>query len=244
VIHADDHPLFTPFWKWYITGSVSGHFDAVRLHLEQPDLVPTPTLWQATHVSWWDGYLGVLLSGHLGLTHRVMMLEENLSKYRFLRFVGAFGVERGSARGALESLRYAAGQLQHSKARGLMMFPSGDIGSPFQRPAPYQSGAASLAVQVAKTAPIAVRSVAMRLEHLGAAKPEALLRVSAPRIVAGGVSTRDLSALLQRDLERETATLQTDLEMGTLERYAVMLRGAGGVQQGWDAVRRRFGVKV
>ena len=244
MIEAEDHPLFTPFWKWYIQNSVRGHFDAVRLHLEQPDAIPTPTLWQATHVSWWDGYLGVLLSGHLGLQHRVMMLEENLAKYRFLRFVGAFGVERGNARGALESLRYASAELHHAKARGLMMFPAGDIGSPFQRPAPYQSGAASLAVQVAKTAPIAVRSVAIRLEHLGAAKPEALLRVSAPRIVAGGMNTKELSALLQADLERETALLQRDLETGTLEDYAVMLRGVDSVQQGWDAVRRKFGVKV
>ncbi len=244
MIHADDHPLLEPFWKWYIANSVRGHFDAVRLQLEQPDPVPTPTLWQATHVSWWDGYLGVLLSKHLGLTHRVMMLEENLSKYRFLRFAGAFGVERGSARGALESLRYAALELQNEKARGLMMFPAGDIGSPHQRTVPYQSGAASLAVQVAKSAPIAVRSVAIRLEYLGASKPEALLRVSAPRIVAGGMHTKDLSALLQTDLERETAALQTDLEMGRLEDYAVMLRGAGSVQQGWDEVRRKFGVKV
>ena len=141
VIEAEDHPLLEPFWKWYIANSVRGHFDAVRLHLEQPDPVPTPTLWQ---------------------------LEENLSKYRFLRYLGAFGVDRGHARGALESLRYAALQLQQPKARGLMMFPAGDIGSPFQRPAPYQSGAASLASQIAKTAPIAVRSVAIRLEHLGA----------------------------------------------------------------------------
>ena len=244
MIHADDHPLLEPFWKWYIANSVRGHFDAVRLHLEQPDPIPTPTLWQATHVSWWDGYLGVLLSGHLGLTHRVMMLNENLSKYRFLRFAGAFGVERGNARGALESLRYASAELQHAKARGLMMFPAGDIGSPFERPAPYQAGAASLAVQVAKTAPIAVRSVAIRLEHLGASKPEALLRVSAPRIVTSGIRTKDLSALLQRDLERETALLQTDLETGKLEGYAVMLRGAGSVQESWDAVRRKFGVKV
>ena len=244
MIEAEDHALLEPFWKWYIQNSVRGHFDAVRLHLEQPDAMPTPTLWQATHVSWWDGYLGVLLSGHLGLQHRVMMLEENLAKYRFLRFVGAFGVERGNARGALESLRYASAELQQSTARGLMMFPAGDIGSPFQRPAPYQAGAASLALQIAKAAPIAVRSVAIRLEHLGAQKPEALLRVSAPRIVVGGVSTKDLSALLQADLERETLALQTDLEMGTLGHYAVMLRGAGGVQQGWDAVRRKFGVKV
>lgn len=244
MIHAENHPQFTPFWRWYITNSIRNHFDAVRVSIAQPDAQPTPTLLQATHISWWDGYLGVALAAHLGLEYRVMMLEENLNKYRFLRFAGAFGVNRGSARGALGSLRYAAAELEVSPPRGLLMFPAGDIGSPHRRPAPYQSGAASLALMVAKNKPVAVRSVAIRLEHRGAAKPEALLRVSSPRTVTGGMKTPELSALLQTDLERETDALKTDLERDDLSGYALMLRGTGGMQQLWDDMRRFVGVKV
>jgi 1-acyl-sn-glycerol-3-phosphate acyltransferase len=244
VIEAENHPLFTPFWRGYITNSIRNHFDAVRVHITAPDAAPTPTLFQMTHVSWWDGYLGVVLAAHLGLEHRVMMLEENLSKYRFLRYVGAFSLARGSTRGALESLRYAGTELETRPARALVMFPAGDIGSAHARPAPYQSGAASLTLSVAKRVPLQVRSVAIRLEHRGAAKPEALLRVGAPIAVDSSLKTAALSATLQADLERETEALKLDLEHGDLSHYALMLRGTGGMQQIWDDVRRAVGVKV
>jgi 1-acyl-sn-glycerol-3-phosphate acyltransferase len=244
VIAAENHPLFTPFWRAYILNSLRGHFDAVRVHITAPDLLPTPTLWHATHISWWDGYLGVALAQHANLEFRVMMLEENLSKYRFLRFVGAFGVDRGNARGALESIRYGVSELHTAPARGLLMFPAGDIGSPYARPAPYQPGAASLALQAAKLEALPVRAVAIRLEHRGAAKPEALLRVSAPRVVHVGMKTAELTDLMRGDLERETKALQDDLTHDTLERYEPILRGNLSVQEGWDAFRRAIGVKV
>ncbi len=243
MIQAESHPVYTPFWRWYIRQSLRGHFYRVRLHLEAPDPHPTPTLWHGTHLSWWDGYLSLALAHHLGLEYRVMMLEENLSQYRFLRFAGAFGVARGNARGALESLRFAVNELQQRPARGLMMFPSGEIGSPFQRPLPYEPGVASLALQVAKREPIHLRAIAFRLEHLGEAKPEALIRVSSPRVVTAGLSVSELTGLLRQDLEREADALQTDLIGGNLDGYAPMLSGSLSVQQGWDAFRRALGVK-
>jgi 1-acyl-sn-glycerol-3-phosphate acyltransferase len=244
MIAAENHPVFTPFWRGYILNSLRGHFDAVRVHVASPDSQPTPTLWHATHVSWWDGYLGVALAQHARLEFRVMMLEENLAKYRFLRFVGAFGVDRGNARGALESIRYGVAELHSVPPRGLLMFPAGDIGSPYARPAPYQPGAASLALQAAKLEPLNVRAVAIRLEHRGAAKPEALLRVSAPRVVSAGMKTAELMGLMRGDLERETDALQADLTHGSLEGYDPILRGSLSVQEGWDAFRRALGVKV
>jgi 1-acyl-sn-glycerol-3-phosphate acyltransferase len=244
VIEAESHPLFTPFWRGYILNSLRGHFDTVRLHLESPDTAPTATLWHASHVSWWDGYLGVALARHLNLEFRVMMLEENLSKYRFLRFAGAFGLERGNARGALQSIRYAVQELQATPPRAMLMFPAGEIGSPHVRPAPYESGASSLALHAAKTAPLSVRAVAFRLEHRGAAKPEALIRVSAPRLVQSGAKTADLSTLMRADLERETEALRTDLERDDFTGYEPILRGGVSVQQGWDEFRRALGLKV
>jgi 1-acyl-sn-glycerol-3-phosphate acyltransferase len=248
VIVAEHHPLFTPFWQWYILESLRGHFDTVQLHLDAPDTTPTPTLWHATHVSWWDGYLGLALARHLNLEFRVMMLEENLAKYRFLRFAGAFGLQRGNSRGTLESFRYAVNELQNeshaASPRGLLMFPAGEIGSPYLRPAPYESGAASLALQAAKTTALNVRALAIRLEYLGAAKPTALLRVSAPRVVRDDLKTPELTALMRADLEREADALQADLRANRLEGYVPMVRGRSSVQQGWDEFRRRIGLKV
>jgi hypothetical protein len=247
MIEAENHPILTAFWRWYITNSVRGHGNTVRLCIEKPDAAPTATLWHGTHVSWWDGYLGVILAQHLNLEYRVMMLEENLAKYKFLRYAGAFGINRGNARGALESIRYAASELQLSaphKPRGLLMFPSGEIGSPHVRPMPYESGAAALAVQVAKEKELAVRALAIRLEHLTDAKPDVFMRLGAPRLVQAGIKTSSLVELMRDDLEREANALHDDLLRGQLERYNVILSGSLNVQQGWDAFRRAIGLKV
>jgi 1-acyl-sn-glycerol-3-phosphate acyltransferase len=247
MIRADDHPIFARFWKWYIHNSVRGHANSVRLLIERPCAVPTATLWHGTHVSWWDGYLGVILAQHLQLEYRVMMLEENLAKYKFLRYAGAFGINRGNARGALESIRYAVSELQlpvPHKPRGLLMFPSGEIGSPHQRPLPYESGAAALAVQAAKEFELPVRALAIRLEHLTDAKPDIFMRLGPPRLVQAGIKTSHLTELMRDDLEREANALHDDLLRGQLERYDVIMAGSLNVQQGWDAFRRAIGLKV
>lgn len=244
MIAAETHPLWTPFWQWYIRNSLRGHFDQIRVHLERPDATPTATLWQATHVSWWDGYLALALAQHLSLEFRAMMLEENLVKYRFLRFAGAFGLERGTARGALSSFRYAAQELRNAPPRALLMFPAGEIYNPHQTNVPYESGAASLALLAAKTAPLAVRSLALRLEHLGKAKPEALIRVSAPRLVTPDLKTVELTQVMRADLEQTRDALHADLALNRLESYQLILSGHLSVQQGWDEFRRRLGLKV
>ncbi len=247
MIPAENHPIFTPFWRWYITNSVRGHGNTVRLRIDQPDDTPKATLWHGTHVSWWDGYLGVILAAHLKLEYRVMMLEKNLSKYKFLRYSGAFGINRGNARGALNSIRYAVSELQLSapnKPRGLLMFPSGEIGSPHLRPIPYESGAAALAVQAAKEFELPVRALAIRLEHLGDAKPDIFMRLGPPRLVQAGTKTATLTELMRDDLEREANALHDDLLRGQFDQYDVILAGKANVQQGWDAFRLRMGMKL
>ncbi len=244
VIVAEKHPFFTPFWQWFIESSTRNHFSSVRCLVVQPDSLPITTLWHGTHVSWWDGYLGLQLARHLQLEFRVMMLEENLKKYRFLRFAGAFGIDRGRSRGALESLRYAVSELQQPMPRALLMFPSGEIGSPHLRPIPFESGVATLANLAAKNQDLRVRPLAFRLEYHNEAKPTAYLRLGAPRVVAVGTSSAALTDLLRDDLEQTANALHQDLLEQQLEAYTVLLRGGLGIAEQWDTIRRSFGVKV
>ncbi|MEY4530643.1 MAG: hypothetical protein RLZZ156_1364 [Deinococcota bacterium] len=201
-------------------------------------------LWHGTHISFWDGYLGVQLAQHLKLEYRVMMLEDNLRKYSFLRFAGAFGIDRGNTRGALESLRYATTELQNTPPRAMLMFPSGEIGSPHLRPIPFESGVASLANLAAKEQDLMVCALAIRLEYGTQAKPVAYLRLGKPRIVQVGEKTSQLTALLQDDLEREANALHQDLLENNLGAYEVILRGGSSIPEIWDGFRRRVGLKV
>ena len=239
---AENHSLYTPFWRWYIENSLRGQFSSVRLlNLANP-IKARPMLWHGTHISFWDGYLGLQLAQHLKLEYRVMMLEDNLEKYNFLRFAGAFGVTRGSPRGALESLRYATAELQKTPPRAILMFPSGEIGSPHIRPIPFEAGVAALANLAAKEQDMVVSALAIRLEYGTEAKPVAYLRLGAARIVQVGEKTSQLTALLQDDLEREANALHQDLLENNLGAYEVILRGGSSIPEIWDGFRRRVGL--
>jgi 1-acyl-sn-glycerol-3-phosphate acyltransferase len=237
MIEAENHSLFTPLVRGYTQWSLRGHLGAVNVHIEGPDLEPTTTLFHATHVSWWDGYLGVCLVQHLGLNFRVAMLEAELRKYRFLRYAGGFGFTPSDTGSVREMLRYAKGELLGS-ATGLFLFPSARIVPANLRPIPYQPGTASLAIATAKDSkPLRVRAVSWRLEHRGQARPDAFVRVGPARLATGVETLRDLTGTLRTDLTLEADRLQEDVTLERLEAYTSALRGLPSAQEGWDAVR-------
>jgi 1-acyl-sn-glycerol-3-phosphate acyltransferase len=240
VIQASNHPIFSRFWQGYIKNSLKTHFADVSLTLPSPFPHQTPMLWHATHVSFWDGYLALEAARFLGLEYRVMMLEENLKKFSFLRYAGAFGLERGSPRGALESLRYAANELHKPHPRAVLIFPSGEIGSPHQRPLPFESGIATLASLAAKQQEVLVCPLAIRLEHGTSEKPRAFLRFGQPRRVQTGNRSATLTTLLQDDLTRTADRLHQDLLQPSLESYQVILRGHQSLPEWWGGLQQRF----
>ena len=244
MIEAQTHPIFTPLVQGYTQWSLRGHVGAVNVRIEGRDPEPVATLFHATHVSWWDGYLGVCLSRHLGLNFRVAMLETELRKYSFLRFAGGFGFTPSETVSVREMLRYAKRELlgpNHSSDRvstAMFLFPSARIVPPNLRPIPYQPGTASLAIATAKDSkPLPVRAVSWRLEHRGRARPDAFIRVGPARMVTGVETLRDLTKTLREDLRLEADHLEYDVTFGRLDDYSGALRGLPSAQQGWDALR-------
>jgi 1-acyl-sn-glycerol-3-phosphate acyltransferase len=244
MFEAQSHKFLTPLVRSYLVSSVRGHFSDVRLRLEEP-LEPLPTIFFATHQSWWDGHLILALCQHCKLEFRVMMLEENLQKYQFLRFAGAYGVGRSSLSGVRASLRYSLAQLETVTPSAVLLFPSGEIASPFVRPIPFESGLASLVSMCARAKlQVQVRPLAIRLEHGPDARPNALLRLGAPSQIDPALSLSNLNEVLRRDLTTQADLLHNDLLQNRLESYSTILKGLPSAQQGWDALRRSIGVRV
>jgi 1-acyl-sn-glycerol-3-phosphate acyltransferase len=237
------HPLLTPLVQTYLLSSVRGHFADVRLHLEQP-VLQVPTIFFATHQSWWDGHLILALCQFLKLEFRVLMLEENLAKYGFLRYAGAFGVNRASVSSVRAALRYSRAQLEAGVPRALLLFPSGEIISPFVRPIVFESGLASLVLMCQKAGvKVQVCPLAMRLEHGLEARPSAFLRVGTSYdLVANSISS--LTNALSSELTLQADRLHQDLLQNDLEGYKPILRGLPSAQQGWDAFRRSLGIRI
>ncbi len=75
----------------------------------QPALTEAPLVVFANHPSWWDGIAFMLLSQALfpGRAMYVPMQEAALARYPFMRRLGVFGIETGTARGATAFLRTA-----------------------------------------------------------------------------------------------------------------------------------------
>jgi 1-acyl-sn-glycerol-3-phosphate acyltransferase len=243
MLEALTHPIFTPLVHSYLLSSVRGHFADVRVHFEQP-VLPMPIIFFATHQSWWDGHLILALSQFLKLEFRVLMLEENLVKYGFLRYAGAFGVNRSSVASVRAALRYSRLQLEAGVPRAVLLFPSGEIMSPFSRPIVFESGLASLVLMCQKAGvKVQICPLAMRLEHGLEARPSAFIKLGAP-FKFDAVSVSSLTTMLADELTLQADRLHQDLLHNNLEGYAPILRGLPSAQQGWDAVRRRLGIRV
>lgn len=139
MIKARHDSVIYPFFRWYIRRIIGWNFHQVELI---GSLQPSnkAILLIANHVSWWDGFWALYLNGSVFHRHfHVMMLEEQLRKYWYLRFCGGFSVQKKS-RSILESLDYATQLLKQPKNL-VLLFPQGEIGSQHQMDIHFERGA-------------------------------------------------------------------------------------------------------
>jgi len=162
--------IFRPYLRRIMTRS----FHAVRL-LGQPPDPPrdVPVIVVGNHGTWWDGFFVYVLNQQV--LHRqlyVMMLEEQLRRFRFFRRLGAFGISQGQARGVRAALSYSA-DLLRDPSHCLCMFPQGTMHRLHDRPLGFRRGLATILAMYGGEA--SVLPVAIACEFLGQRRPEAFL---------------------------------------------------------------------
>lgn len=80
----------------------------------------------ANHFSWWDGFFWYYLNKVVWKKKfHIMMLEEQLKRYWFFRFLGAFSIRKNS-RSVMESFAYAS-KLVADPNNLVLIFPQGEI---------------------------------------------------------------------------------------------------------------------
>ncbi|OWA36312.1 hypothetical protein B9G55_09750 [Saccharibacillus sp. O16] len=159
-----------------------------------------PILYIANHSSWWDGLLLFHLWRRSGENHHyVMMDEQQLSKYRFFRKLGAYSVDKSSAGASRASLRYSEDLLLAGNR--VWLFPQGDIRHLESRPLILQSGAAHLLRRVPQAAVVPVTFYYTQGLH---SKSEVSLEVGRPLMEDWSVLDRSaIMAMLQDELQRQ-----------------------------------------
>lgn len=201
------HALFSP----YLHLLLRRHFSAIWLSNPQPELPPQmPVLLLPNHSTWWDGFFVYRLNQTLPGQRRpyVMMLESQLQRFWFFARVGAFSIDPASPAHIRASLRYAAGLLDSTGRREVLLslFPQGELRPWAQRPLDYKRGLLLLLRMVAQ--PVCLLPLAITCVFGNARKPDVVLTLGQPQL-AGPQTIPDM-----QDLARETAALLQEQALG------------------------------
>ena len=197
--------IFQPYLTWVF----KRHFHAIQLLGALPE-IPShlPLLLLPNHSTWWDGFFVYLLNKRIfRRTAYLMMLEEQLSKYRFFAKIGAYSIEPKHRQGIFESLEYTV-KLLNQGTPLVSVFPQGQLLPWHTRPLGYKRGVEWILREYGK--PVAVLPLAIRTEFLGEKRPEVFF-------LFGDVNLFDIDPFHGMDwLEKTEIDLLDDLALRIL----------------------------
>lgn len=216
-------PPISRFVLWFFRRTVRGYFrrqfTAVRM-TRTSDLSglhgpgSERLLLYANHGSWWDPMMCVLLARKLmpERKHYAPMDATSLERYKILKYIGIFGVEMKTARGAAQFLRKGLAILAQGGV--LWVTPQGRFADARERPLMFKPGLAALAART--PGGCMVQPLAIEYVFWDERLPEALLHFGEPVEVRGETAA-------EADEKLQTALLEA---METLRGLAMARDGA------------------
>ncbi|MCS7049594.1 MAG: lysophospholipid acyltransferase family protein [Verrucomicrobiae bacterium] len=221
----------------YAERYVARHFHAVRV-------APVPVLRfesyrplvvYLNHPSWWDPMIGLVLARRFfsDRCHYAPIESAQLERYRVLRGLGFFGIEKNSMRGAAQFLRVASAVLENPSSV-LWVTAQGRFADVRERPLRLEAGVEHLARRLPDA-----WFVPLALEYTFWTErcAEALARWGEPR------QGREVVGQVETELQRVMDELAQSSRQRRAEDFAVVLRGragVGGCYDVWRAWRARW----
>lgn len=181
-----------------------------------------PTIMFGNHSNWWDGFLAFYLSFDLWNTDQHLMMDlKQMRKYKFFRRIGAFSVNRESARESYESVLYAA-KLLKNKNSMLWIYPQGEMLPNDVRPLKFQSGLTKL---IEMTGKINLMPIVLNYEFMMEQRPEIFIDVSESITVDEKLAKQEKTAYLNKVLTELLDEQKKNIVNGDLQGYVEVLRG-------------------
>lgn len=186
----------------YLTRLFKRHFYEIQLLRESPEIPDhLPLLLLPNHSTWWDGFFIYLLNKRIfHRTAYLMMLETQLTKYKFFRKIGAYSIEPEHRRGVIESLEYTV-ELLNREMSLVSIFPQGQLLPWHTRPLNYKRGVEWILQKYGK--PVTLLPLAIRTEFLGEKRPSVFF-------LFGDVHLSDTETFRGMDWLEETETALLD----------------------------------
>ena len=197
--------IFQPYLTWLF----KRNFHEIQVLGTSPKIPDDlPVLLLPNHSTWWDGFFVYLLNKKIfRRTPYLMMLEKQLSKYKFFSKIGAYSIEPENRRNIIESLEYTV-ELLNQEMPLVSVFPQGQLLPWHTRPLGYKRGVEWILRKYGKS--VTVLPLAIRTEFLGEKRPSVFF-------LFGAVNSFDAGAFQGMDwLERTETELLDDLALRIL----------------------------
>ena len=197
--------IFQPYLTWLF----KRNFHEIQLLGTLPKIPDDlPVLLLPNHSTWWDGFFVYLLNKRIfRRTVYLMMLEKQLSKYKFFAKIGAYSIEPENRRSIIESLEYTV-ELLNQEMPLVSIFPQGQLSPWHTRPLGYKRGVEWILRKYGKS--VTVLPLAIRTEFLGEKRPSVFF-------LFGPVNSLDAGTFQGMDwLEQTETALLDDLALRIL----------------------------
>jgi chlorobactene lauroyltransferase len=227
--HWFERSVKKAFSKSYIAG-----YENVEACL--PHRTGASVVMYCTHGSWWDAAVVMMLSLRVMHIRSFGMMEyKQLVRYPFFRRIGLFSVVREDPRSALESLQYAASQLQQSP-NTLWMFPQGTLRHQDMRPLGFEPGLGILA----RSVPSAMLCpVSIRYDGVFEQRPELRIQFGTPHSPASR-DVRETSLDCETRLTSLANETRASAIANSLDGWQLLHRGPLSMEKRFDAVKSVF----
>jgi 1-acyl-sn-glycerol-3-phosphate acyltransferase len=255
-VAAGVRPWFVRGFSKYVGWMLRRQFRAVRLSARGWRPVgdaQRPLVVYLNHASWWDPLIAFWLARRFlpERMHFGPIDDAQITRYGLFKWIGLFGVEKGTGAGARRFLRVAQGLLSAPESV-LWLTPQGRFADVRERPVHFAPGLSHLLARLPE-----VHFVPLALEYgFGQERlPEIHARFGAP--VLGSVlaeragaglegsalpAAAAANAALEARLEALQDALRADVLGGAGTEWEVLLEGAGGTTFAYDFWRRVKGV--
>ena len=225
---------------WYSQRYLRRHFHSLRVSLLglPPANLQLPTVIYSNHASWWDPLVGLALMREFlrGKNVFTPMEETALERYGFFKQLGAFGVEQGTGRGAVEFLRRAQAIL-HAGQNILWLTPQARFADARERPVQFKPGIGHMPRLAER---ICFVPVAIEYAFWEERLPEILVRFGQPFETSntdGQVKPPVWTEFFSQRLTQTQDALAADVLRRDPARFRCLLHGRAGVGGSYDLWR-------
>lgn len=125
----------------YIFRLLKKNFLSIHLIGETPKFeYKYPIVLAPNHSTWWDGFFVYMLNKlYFQKKFHIMVLEEQLKKYKFFLKLGAYSIDQKNPKKIIESLNYTNDLLNNPDVM-TTIFPQGELLPNFTRPLKFNKG--------------------------------------------------------------------------------------------------------